>query len=214
MGINRGNYEEFKKRILLKIGFLERIQRMTDGESFQYEELEKFFSDDDKDEIEGYKLDMEFDGKSVNENSILQHIISYNKRIYGLSIEILEQYKNFISHTKTNEDYCNFKPRCIERNGEITWLVDYFSGCVNEKHIPGYDMPSLAIFDTDCISILSQRKEKTFERKTKEREGSLSAEQIGSALKILSRQGLTDTVQADLISMGEEKDKTEEREQQ
>ena len=41
----------------------------------------------------------------------------------------------------------------------------------------------------------------------------LSSEQIGSGLAEISREGLTDSVQADLITMVEEKDKPKEIEQ-
>lgn len=57
--------------------------------------------------------------------------------------------------------------------------------------------------------VFSNETERKF-LKSKENEMNLSAEQIGSKLETISRKGLTDKVQVDLISMIEEKDKTKE----
>lgn len=47
---------------------------------------------------------------------------------------------------------------------KIDWVVDYFSACMNEDIISGYDMPSLALFDTNCVDVLRQQTKTLFER--------------------------------------------------
>lgn len=60
--------------------------------------------------------------------------------------------------------------------------------------------------------VFSNETERTF-LKPKENGMLLSSEQIGSELAEISREGLTDSVQADLITMVEEKDKSKEIEE-
>lgn len=60
--------------------------------------------------------------------------------------------------------------------------------------------------------VFSNETERTFSR-PKENGILLSSKQIGSELAEISREGLTDSVQADLVSMVEEKDKSKEIEQ-
>ena len=57
--------------------------------------------------------------------------------------------------------------------------------------------------------VFSNETERTF-LNSKENGILLSSEQIGYELTEISREGLTDSVQADLITMVEEKDKSKE----
>ena len=202
------DFETFNNNVLLKIEFLEKLQEMDETKKYTYNELYKYFSNEDKIEIENCKVMAEFEERDIDENGLLQKIIMYNRNRYGqLSIEMLEDYKSFISNIESLEDYrekmMEKSSHLLEQNAEITWIVDYFSGCLNEKYIKGYDMPSLAIFDTDCLDILSQRKEKIFDAREKDNEQILTSEYIGSELAKISREGLTDSVQTDLITMVE-----------
>lgn len=208
------DFEKFKNKVLLKIELLEVLKTLDNAKNVKYEELEKYFGDDDRIRVEDYKVEAKFNKKEENKDELLQEIIEYNDRVYGqFSLEMLENFRNFIVDIQSLNDYKDKIPQTVARNAEITWLVDYFSGCVNQKYIQGYDMPSLVVFDTDCVEVIAQSKEKIFESRIKERELTLSSEQIGGELGEISREGLINEVQSDLISMIEEKNETKEREQ-
>ena len=161
-------FPEVKENVFLNIELFKSINEKQF--SLKYSDIESYLDNNIKEEIENFKIEKDFNEITVTEDDIVEYITEYVKKHYGfLDFDYIKEYGQFISEIDNVYEYRNKRKEKTElrlkKNKEIDWLVEYFNGTINQKNITGYDMPSLAIFDTNCLDVLLERKEKIFEER-------------------------------------------------
>lgn len=209
--INR-DYKSFKKCIQDKIQLLKTLENLQELEYEELKKYLDFDNDirikntilsrtietaneelielfmENQDKEQGCSKFLELIDEETRRD-ILKHSIDVYKGKYShLTVEDLNEYVNFISECNTWEEYKNRNElpeggtMRIDHQLAISWVTDYFSGCMNSENINGYDMPSLAVFDTECIEVLSEEKRRIFESEKGKKNEEHSAKEISEDL--------------------------------
>ena len=153
------SFEEYKKRVEKRLELWEKLKEINTS----YSQIKEYFDEDDESHMSLMSLFM------PSQDEVFLRMLFEKKEIDEFNLtdsNAIETYKQIISEANSLEEYnvllsekCKIIPIL---NPQTELIADCFSGCINYEIFDSYDIPSLAVFDTDCIEVLSQRKENIF----------------------------------------------------
>ena len=184
---NNDNYDKFKKQALAVIALCNKI---NNKEIITTEELKKTYPDEDLEHIG------EFD------EEIKKYTLESAQLIAKGYSSVLSVYESLLNQSNTLDEYQEEK-RVLYKDApkyspyqSVELITDYFSGYIDaEGRLPDHDVPSLVVFDTDCLQITNQATKKLFTNKSVKEEKITIITPIQAAKSFIWQEGLQDTIE-------------------